>query len=330
MTPNCSFSTAKDETGFGSGRTEVMGSWQRGWGVFLLRSACAVSVPASAAAQARDGSFDVTVHARSTHSSARSEQAAWLSLTLPLDALGRPALRRVVATTPPPTEPAPEPPPAVEPAPPALSFAQLRELSELSRRATAVALGAAGAAAERRRLDGLSTRARASAALPELKLRAQRSTDQALRWAPTNDDPYRVTQADGAGTTLEASATFHLDRLLFAHEELSIEKLRQTAAEEREKLERRVLEHVLGLFLARQLVCAEATDAEQRAQQLLRIAGHFAELDAMTAGWFADQAPALSRAVWGFPEAILGQCSAPTAPPASAPTKPVATAENSG
>jgi hypothetical protein len=304
-----------------------MGRWSGRvrWAVL----SCALALAPSAAAQTRDEGFDVSLHARSTRSSARSERAAWLTLTLPLDALARPAARRVAALSEPPATPVAEPP-APERDAAALSFEQLRELSELTRRATAVALSVAGAPAERRRLDGLSTRARASAALPELKLRAQRNTDQALRWAPTSDDPYRVTQADGAGTTLEASATFHLDRLLFAREELNIEKQRQAAAEEHAKLERRVLEHVLGLFLARQLACSEPTEAEQRGAQLLRIAEHFAELDALTAGWFGDQAPAVARALWGFPEAILGQCSAPPPPPAAAPIKPVASAENSG
>jgi hypothetical protein len=293
---------------------------------------CGLLLAPNAAAQAREPGFDVALHARSTRSSARAEQVAWLSLTVPLDALARPVARRVAASTEPerPSATVPEPAPMPDGAPAALSFAQLRELSELARRAAAVALGVAGVPAERRRLDGLSTRARASAALPELKLRVQRNTDQALRWAPTSDDPYRVTQADGAGTTLEASATFHLDRLLFAREELNIEKERQAAAKEHLELERRVLEHVLGVFVARQLACADDVTTEQRAQQLLRIAGHFTELDAMTAGWFGEQAPGLSRAVWAFPEAILGQCSAPAAPPAPASTKPVATAENSG
>jgi len=51
---------------------------------------------------------------------------------------------------------------------------------------------------------------------PSCGLRAVRNTDQALRWVPTTDDPYRVTQADGAGMILEASARSDSNRLLFA------------------------------------------------------------------------------------------------------------------
>jgi hypothetical protein len=287
--------------------------------------------------------FAVSIHARTTQASARAEQAAWLSLTLPLDRLAapRPVLR--AATTAP---SAPSNPPAAgasettadaagpgqdaAPREPGISFEQLRALGELSRRATIMALAAVGAAADRRRLDSQSARARLSAALPELRLRAQQSTDQALRWAPASDDPYRVTQADGAGTTLEVSATFRLDRLLFSREELVVERLRAQAGQERLKLEQRVVGAVLGLFRAHELGCAEAAEDEVRTQQRVRSLELFAELDVLTAGWFSEQAPHFGRAVWGFAEAALGLCEPPPPPRApAAATNPVASLSDS-
>jgi hypothetical protein len=203
-------------------------------------------------------------------------------------------------------------------------------LSELSRRATIVALAVAGAAADRRRLDSQSARSRWSALLPELRLRAQRDTDQALRWAPTSDDPYRVTQADGAGTTLEASATFRLDRLLFSREELVVERLRAQAGQERLKLEQRVLDAVLGWFRAHELGCVEGADEEARTLQRVRSVELFAELDVLTAGWFSEQAPHFGLVVWGFAEAVLGQCEPPAPPrPPAAATNPVASLQDS-
>lgn len=296
---------------------------------------CCSVVPLAASAQTREAApFEVSLHGRSTRSSARAEQAAWLSVTLPLDSWARPAAGRVVALAEPPAEKPSDAPASsaltVAATTPVLSFEQLRALAEFSRRACVVALGVAGVPAQRRRLDSLSTRARASAALPEIRLRAQQSTDQALRWAPTSDDPYRVTQADGAGTTLEASATFRLDRLLFAREELNTERLRQQAAVEHLKLERRVLDAVLELFRAREQACAAGPETDTRATALLRSAERFTELDVMTAGWFSAHVDAFSRAVWGFPEAVLGVCSAPLPASEPAPTKPVASAENSG
>jgi hypothetical protein len=282
-------------------------------------------------AQTPEPRLEVALHAQSTQASARTERAAWLSVTLPLEALPRPSARPAAAvaatTAAEPSAPAPAP---AEQSTSVLGFAELRALADFSRRATSVAFIVKGVAAERRRLNSLSTRARVSAALPELRLRAQRNTDQALRWAPTSDDPYRVTQADGAGTTLEASATFRLDRLLFASEELNVERERRQAGEEHLKLERSVLEALLALFRARQLACSPGIEEGARAEQLIRVAERFSELDGLTAGWFAENAPSLARAVWGFPEAILGACQAP-APTSDAPTtKAVASLENSG
>jgi hypothetical protein len=191
-----------------------------------------------------------------------------------------------------------------------------------------MALRIADAPAERRRLDSLASRAHGSALLPELRLRAVRNTDQALRWVPTSDDPTRITQADGAGTILEASATFRLDRLLFAREELTVERLRLHAAEARLKLETRVQAVVLGLFRARELGCSDERD-DQSATEIVKVAELFAELDNLTAGWFSDEAASFGRLVWGFPEAVLGVCSPPGPASAAAATNPVASLENS-
>jgi len=313
----------------------------RVWGIFLAALSASGAVTTAAGAQSQpifapspsDGHFEVALHARSMRASARAEQAAWLTVTLPLDklALPRVAPQAAASPQPQPSTPPPPPPPAEPPAPqtPLVSFEQLRALADFSRRATVVALSVAGAAVDRRRLDSLSSRARSSALLPELRLRAVRNTDQALRWVPTTDDPYRVTQADGAGMILEASATFRLDRLLFAREELLVERLRLRAGAVRLKLEARVQAALVGLFRARELACATDPNDPAQLERVLKSLELFEELDSLTAGWFSDAAPSLGRAVWGFPEAILGVCTPPEPPAASAPTKAVATLEDS-
>ncbi len=290
------------------------------------------------------GHFEVALHARSMHASARAERAAWLTVTLPLDKLALPRVAQqpsVPEPIPPASTPAPAParapaavPASAPPTPraadtPLVTFEQLHALADFSRRATVMALSVAGTAADRRRLDSLSTRARASALLPELRLRAVRNTDQALRLVPTTDDPYRVTQADGAGVVLEASATFRLDRLLFAREELTVERLRLHAGAARLKLEARVLAALLGLFRAHELGCADDPNAPAALPQVIKALELIAELDNLTAGWFSEQAPSFSRAVWGFSEAVLGVCSAPLPASAAAATNPVASLENS-
>lgn len=295
----------------------------------LLLLGC-VALPPAALAQERAGSgARLSVHARSAHGSARAEQAAWVSLTLPLGASAASAVPQPSAAEPSVAQPSDAAPSDAALPEAALSLPRLQALAEFARRAALAASERSGAQAERRRLDALASRARWSALLPDLRLRAQRNTDQALRWAPTRDDPYRVTQADGAGTTLEASATFELDRLVFTRDELSIAALRERAGTERAKLEGRVLAALLGLFRARELGCSDV-EPQQRLEQLLRAAEHFAELDVLTAGWFSAQASGFSRAVWGFSEAVLGQCSPPPPPPAAPPTKAVATHQTSG
>ena len=291
-------------------------------------AAQAQSLPVAALA---NGHAEVALHVRSVRASARAEQAAWLTLTLPLDEL---ALPRVAQQPVVPPQPAPLPSASPSAGPPVasaplVSFTQLRALTEFSRRATAVALVVAGTAAERRRLDSLASRSRSSALLPELRLRAVRNTDQALRWVPTADDPSRITQADGAGTILEASATFRLDRLLFAREELVVERVRQRAGVARLKLEARVQSALLGLFRAHQLGCAGERDDQKAVLEVVKGLELFEELDNLTAGWFSDQAPSFGRAVWGFPEAVLGVCSEPLPPSAQGATNPVASLENS-
>jgi hypothetical protein len=262
---------------------------------------------------------------------ARAERAAWLTVSLPLDRAAVPRVAERPSVPSPPSSapgssapgssapPSPSSAPAPATAPARVSFQQLRSLAEFSRRATAVALAVVGTAAERRRLDSLSSRARSSALLPELRLRVLRNSDKALRWIPTTDDPYRITQADGTGLVLEGAATFRLDRLLFAHEELAVERLRLDAGTARLKLEARVVEALLGLFRARELACRDDGDDAERVPHAIRVLELLAELDGLTAGWFSEQAPGFGRAVWGFPEAALGVCSPPEPAPAATP-----------
>jgi hypothetical protein len=302
-------------------------------GVLAVTFVLLCTAGARARAQEADdlGHLEFALHGRMSDADDLAERAAWVTLNVPFDRLARPRLLSTATT---PTPPKIELPIAeaqnaagTTPTPSAtaslLTFAQLQIFADFSGRATRAALALAGTAAERRRLDGLASRSRASALLPELRLRAVRNTDQALRLTPVTDDPYRVTQADGAGTVLEASVTFRLDRLVFASAELVVERLRQQAGEERLELERRVTTTLLALLRARSLACLDGVSEEAHALQVITLLQLFTELDLLTGGWFREQAAALSRAVWGFSEAVLGVCQAP------ASTKPVASLDDS-
>ena len=138
-------------------------------------------------------------------------------------------------------------------------------------------------------------RARASAALPVLRLRATRTTDESLRLTPTSSDPYRYTQAGGASLALEAQATWNLDRAVFADEELQVEHLRRLRAQQ----DARLVEDVLRALFAwqRAVVDAAAPDAppEERELAELRVIEAEVRLDVMTGGWFSPRAPALRK-----------------------------------
>lgn len=201
-------------------------------------------------------------------------------LQVPLDRLAAPPRRALGHVAEPPPAPdatpeEPEPPPA-----PLLS-------SELARGAVRAACKAARLDDAERRLDSLASRAKTSALLPELRLRATRAIDETESLAPTEYDPLRRTASGGSSTWLEARATFRLDRLVFADDEIAVERLRISRAAERTRLVAKVLELLDAWQRAR---AAEADPAAKpEARQRARLAAVTAEvsLDVLTGGWFS-------------------------------------------
>src|SRR6185436_1363756 len=106
-----------------------------------------------------------------------------------------------------------------------------KAMSALLQNTVAAALRAAGNAETRRALASMAARTRSAALLPELSVRAARSTDDSLRLSPTVDDPYRYTALGGAGTWLDARLAWHFDRLLFDRDEIAVERLRREHSE---------------------------------------------------------------------------------------------------
>ncbi len=149
------------------------------------------------------------------------------------------------------------------------------------------------------RLNGLASRAKVSAYLPELRLSAERSYDESLRLTPTQSDPYRFTQAGGTTTSFEARMTWRLDRLVFAHDELAVERLRAAHAGSELALGRRVLEALFAW--QRGLAVAAATDRleDERLEGELSAEQAAATLDVLTDGWFGPRASARLRACSG-------------------------------
>jgi hypothetical protein len=135
-----------------------------------------------------------------------------------------------------------------------------------------------------------------SAALPELRLRAAHSTDESLRLAPTTSDPYRYTQSGGADLAFEARLTWKLDRLVFADEELGVERLRGQRAAGRAQLVKQVLAALFAWQRAELRRLDPELSTEARVEAALRALEAVITLDVLTGGWFgAEAVPRLAR-----------------------------------
>ncbi len=144
-------------------------------------------------------------------------------------------------------------------------------------------------AATEERLDGLSTRSRTSASLPELRLRVMRVIDEDEALAPTAYDPSRVTASGGTSTWLEARATWRLDRWVFTREEIAVEKMRMTRARARRLLEHDVLEALARWQRARWTSLDPEVPADRRLASDLEALAAEAALDVLTDGWFGRE-----------------------------------------
>jgi len=135
-------------------------------------------------------------------------------------------------------------------------------------------------------IDSMASRARTSAALPELRLRAMRTIDESGRITLSDTDPYRYTEAGTATSWLEARLTFRLDRLVFADEEVSLERVRIERSELRARAAAKVLQALFEWQRAYALVQEPAISSAEHFAAILRELEASAILDVMTDGWF--------------------------------------------
>jgi hypothetical protein len=137
-------------------------------------------------------------------------------------------------------------------------------------------------------------RSRSSAALPELRFRAVRTLGETGRVSLSEDDPSRYVAAGAATNVLEARLTFRLDRLLFADEEIAVERARLDRSEVRSRTAAKVLQALFDWQKAYVLSQDEGLPAEDRFTAVLREAESGAILDVMTGGWFGAYRAALA------------------------------------
>ncbi len=231
---------------------------------------------------------------------ARPSFGAMLLLGIPLDRGARSAMKSAAATPAPadlkpaarsstkldgPAPPAdPQKSATTEPTPPLRIPIRVTPL--VARSAVDAALRKARLVDPDAHVDAIAARARSAAVLPELRLRASHTADEGQSLSPTSYDPQRTTTKGGTSVWLEARATWRLDRLVFADEEVALERARAQRAEQRQK----VVEHVLTLLFAWQRALALEDDGhaspEEHLAASLRVLETEAELDLATGGWF--------------------------------------------
>lgn len=165
----------------------------------------------------------------------------------------------------------------------------------LARGAVAAAIRRARVATTDERLDGLAARSRSSATLPELRLRAMRVIDEDEALSPTEYDPSRTTLSGGSSTWLEARATWELDRLVFAREEIAVERLRAAHTRAVRQIERDVLGELSRWHRARWRSLDPEAAAELRIEAELEAAAAESSLDVWTDGWFSRELARRSR-----------------------------------
>lgn len=151
---------------------------------------------------------------------------------------------------------------------------------------------AAGLGDDDARLDGLASRARASAVLPELRVRAVRTTNESLRLTLTDTNPGAYTQNGAAEYWLEARMTWRLNRLVFADEEVPVERVRLDRTEARMRIAGKVLEAFFEWQRARSIEADDALSSQEHAAAEQRESEARERLDVLTDGWFGAGANA--------------------------------------
>jgi hypothetical protein len=214
---------------------------------------------------------------------------------LPLDRFARVSARSVVP-----------PSPSIGPAQSTTSASAAEEppvavTPRLARTAVEAAWRAAGLGNDDARLDAIVSRARWSGVLPETRLRAIRYDDQRL-YTESAADVNRLRDSAGANVGLEARLTWRFDRLLYAEDEPSFERMRLERHDARARIGGRVLEALFHWHRAwlevrwAQAASREAREPPSRpsrdeTEAALRVMEAEATLDVLTAGWFSASRP---------------------------------------
>lgn len=137
-------------------------------------------------------------------------------------------------------------------------------------------------------IDAMIARSRASAALPELRLRVSRlMTDDSHTTTSVVTDGSSLYDVTGSNLTLEARMTWRLDRLLFANDEPQLERLRLERQAARARVSAAVLRALFQWQRAKFDEKKTVEDTPERDEAELKVTETEALLDVLTKGWFS-------------------------------------------
>ena len=236
--------------------------------------------------------------------SGRDDVGGIVVLGLALDRIAAGPVHRVdspaPAPAPAPTPPSPTPTSTPAPSPPPEKPIVL-QAPALARQCVVAALRASGLGVDDERIDALVARARASAWLPETRMRAMRLWDDADHTTTVaSTDTANFYDAVGANLVLELRLTWRLDRLVFAGDEPTLERVRLERIDARSRLATRTLEALFAWQRAKVEEARAAEGSTERIQAVVHAAEAMATLDVLTSGWFSQRVkppdgPASSR-----------------------------------
>jgi len=165
--------------------------------------------------------------------------------------------------------------------------------ARLARQCVETAWRAQGIDADDGRLDAIVSRARLSALLPETRLRAVRFEDARLS-LDTSTDTSRWRDSAGANLGFEARLTWRFDRLLYADDEPSLERIRIEHRDARTRIAGKVIDalvHWQRAMLEWRAVASGQVGTRDEAEAALRAVEAEAVLDVLTGGWFGLHKP---------------------------------------
>lgn len=165
--------------------------------------------------------------------------------------------------------------------------------SRLARSCVNAAWTAAGIGPDDSRLDGIVSRARWSAVLPEARVRAVRFEDARLS-TDTGTDSARWRDSAGANVGFEGRLTWRLDRLLYSDDEPAFERMKLERRDARARIASRALEalfHWQRAWIDLRSLPPLSRGTRDEVDAALRVLEAEAALDVLTAGWFTTARP---------------------------------------